>query len=603
MFSNSAISPLIHRALALARSLDEEHPSRVLEAGLQPILEPAGWTWFQAAMDAATGGPGLLDTVDDIVDTLPAEARRTGGIFPTPSPIADQMAGLVEIDPGSAATVIDLSAGTGALLRAVIRRHPSVTTVGVEKEPVLAVAAALGVWESRVAAGDFEIIRDRIYVGDGLASPWAWSEEALPPVAAVIGNPPYVGEKGNRAIFEELRASHPHLEEYFAARMDLLYLFFHRGLDALPAGGRLVYLTSEYWMTATGATRLRRDLLERGVPRRFLRFEGTGLFADAPGHHSLIAVIDRFEADHAPRPGCLATIAGSATSRPVPGELLSESRWTPFVETTTAAWHQDRAELCSPLQALAGDCQGFVSGADRLSGRHFKWLDGGNDAAHEPGAPIFLVDPDELTPFLKSVSAWTLRPVFRGSSILKNQIYYEAPRDLFVLYLDGEVTPSQEEYLLEHLGPFKAVLERRREVQNGRMPWYRLHWPRRRREQAGPKLVVPRRASEPTFCLDLSGAAISSDCTYLVAPRNARSPVRYLTALMLLLNSDDTCRYLKAFGKTKGDLLEFYSDPLRSLPIAAQNIDGELYLVEALWEEEAAEKFWEEVDRRLNAQI
>jgi adenine-specific DNA-methyltransferase len=99
------------------------------------------------------------------------------------------------------------------------------------------------------------------------------------------------------------------------------------------------------------------------------------------------------------------------------------------------------------------------------------------------------------------------------------------------------------------------------------MPWYRLHWPRRREEMVGPKLVVPRRAQEPRFCLDLSGSAISSDCTYLVAPPEVEEPVEYLIRLMLALNSPWVSKWLESNGKRKGKMFEFYSTPLRSLPV------------------------------------
>jgi len=41
----------------------------------------------------------------------------------------------------------------------------------------------------------------------------------------VIGNPPYVGQKGNKEVFEEVRKGE--LKEFFIRNMDYFYFFFH----------------------------------------------------------------------------------------------------------------------------------------------------------------------------------------------------------------------------------------------------------------------------------------------------------------------------------------------------------------------------------------
>jgi adenine-specific DNA-methyltransferase len=483
-----------------------------------------------------------------------------------------------------------------------MRRAPEFRAMGVEKNPVMAIAAAINIAatrrelgrESGRELGGGADSGDRIYVGDGLSADAAWCEwEGR--AAAVLGNPPYLREKGHRDVFRDLKERHGHLAPYFCARMDLQYLFFHRSASFVRPAGRLIFVTSAYWLSATNARNLRRDLAERLQPELLLRVETGGIFADAPGQHTLLSVFRRPE--NAGRGG--VTRAISLEREPADwsavvdkamveqASLLHEPRddifehdsagfgaevWSPFADARTVRWGERLGEKGTRVAELLLDRQGFVSGADRFTARHRKIYEAEGASADEiprKGAPIFLFERSGDVPeSLARLGSTVIRPVLRASKLRPNEIYFRPPGDDVALYLDGELAPEQESVLAEHLGRFRPVLERRREVQSGIMPWYRLHWPRDRAEQTGPKLVVPRRAARPCFALDLSAGAISSDCTYLVlGDSSSDHPLVDLIFLMVALNSPVTERYLRHFGKTKGRQLEFYSEPLRSLPL------------------------------------
>jgi adenine-specific DNA-methyltransferase len=612
----SAINGLAQRALNLARKASPQDPWSELQRSLGPMLCAPLWRTFRASIEVCSVEPTEpTRDLDDVVETLGDEARRHGGVYPTPTLLAQAMVEFVDAGDVAQGSIVDLSAGTGALLRAAITRYPQLTAIGVELVPELAVAAAIGLWEVRLARGEGAPMGDRIYCGDGLRQPTWWEEAPCSSVIAVIGNPPYVGEKGRRDYFVTMRREHPHLAAYFAARMDLLYLFFHRGLDVLATGGKLVYLTSEYWLTATGATKLRQDLMERAVPRHFVRFDKAGVFRDAPGHHSLITVLERKEPGATTPWNCRASTVVSTRGRDantpwlegpdarsghaVPPDAFDERHWTPFLEPQRRHWHEQRASDCTLLGELVRDQQGFVSGADRLSARHARLL---ADMSVPPpeGSPIFIIGAQDRLEIFEALGEWTVRPLLRGSQIEAGRVYFAAPEGERVLYVDGGLPEEHEAFLEDHLGAFRPILAQRREVRSGMIPWYRLHWPRRRRDQVGPKLVTPRRASRPTFCLDLSGSAISSDCTYLVAPAGIDDPIRYLTAVMMLLNSEQTAMYLEGFGKRKGGLFEFYSEPLQRIPLPVRRVDSGLELVPALWTTEQAQSFWASVDAALS---
>lgn len=522
--------------------------------------------------------------------------RRRDGIYATPQPIAEAMASAV--GSGDAPMVVDPAAGDGRLLAATIRESPRATVVGVERHPGMVLATAVRIAAARDATATAGATDDRVYWDDGLRRHHRWPG-GRSSVDAVIMNPPYVGEKGQRARFRAIADRYPDLADRMSARVDLAYLFMHRALDWLGEGGRLVALTPEYWLTATGARTLRHDLMRRSAVRWMIRAPDLQLFDDAPGHHSLISRFDRGELERAPVTRTLAGMpddwreavqkmeAESAGSKPTEegyDDRFRPVRWTPFIDGGVQRWGRTLREAGTRFEELAVDRQGFVSGADRLSTRRYRSLEE-PPADVEVGDPLFLWNRDELRSSqhgdrLTSVAGTVLRPVVRGADLEAGRVIREPPSQTRALYIDDELDAGHQT-VIEHLSPVRPALESRREVRTGRMPWYRLHWPRDRAEQTGPKLVTARRARRSRFALDLSGSSVSSDCTYVVAPGDVDAAVEYLATLMVALNRPEVTNYLRAFGKTKGELLEFYADPLRRLPLPLRREGNRLEWIDA----------------------
>jgi type I restriction-modification system DNA methylase subunit len=98
---------------------------------------------------------------------------------------------------------------------------------------------------------------------DRLRDPHASGEWA----DVAIGNPPYVGEKSIAATMAALQKSHPYWRKFSAAHADYLYNFLILGVSKLRRGGRFAFITTEYWLKATGAAPLR-DYLAQHTPGR-----------------------------------------------------------------------------------------------------------------------------------------------------------------------------------------------------------------------------------------------------------------------------------------------------------------------------------------------
>ncbi|TXD37827.1 N-6 DNA methylase [Lujinxingia vulgaris] len=493
---------------------------------------------------------------------LSDEARRAHGVHFTPDAVAQRLVGLLD-DLATPGPIVDPACGAGALLLAADRRWPRRALVGVERDPLLAMVAALRLLDARRGREHAGV---RIVVGDGLAP----LPDALDGrVAAVVMNPPYVPEKGHGEALAAVLRAHPRFEDVRGTRADLLYYFLARSVEMLAPAGQAAWLTPPHWLRADGACRLRAWLLKRGAMERFAWCEARGVFDATPGQEVLLSAFRRGEALREPRWRAEVILDGtqgdaSAGWQKVQPQSLGEARWSPRADAKVLGWGARRKRQGRPLGELVRDFQGVVSGADRVTRRHERNF--GGEYGWEVGAPIFLSEsahpPERWEPLLPYV-----RPVLRSGRLEAGRTYETEVAHAWMLYLDGEVDAAHLPAVEAVLGPYRPILEARREVRLGKMPWYRLHWPRDARAMRTPKLVVPRRAKHPCFALDLSGAVVSSDCTFLVAPDHVQDTRRYLRALMAELNSEETERYLRVFGKRKGELLEFYSSPLRELPV------------------------------------
>lgn len=473
-----------------------------------------------------------LDELSRADELLMRSERDAAGVFFTPAGLADKMCSLV--GGANVGRVCDPSCGSAELLLAAHRAFGA-RVVGVEINPFLALAAAIRL--AHVGA-DAEIIW-----ADALGEP-------LEEVDLVISNPPYVGEKGRKALFDSVRAAHPELESRFAARMDLAYLFMHHAMDISE---RTILLTSEYWLTADSAFGLRERLVSH-QPIYCHRL-GRGVFESARGHHSLVTTLGFEPSDVFEARGRVDATDGAS--------------WFPFASNSLSDY-----ESLPKLEELARDQQGFVSGLDRATGRHLEL---------EKGAPFFIARSDELEDRDLSGGGWW-RPILRARDCRRNAVFVDPPSNEYVLWLDDVVELEEP---MERLKLARDRLSKRREVEKGSMPWYRLHWPRKRSDQIAPKLVVPRRAREATFCLDLSASHVSSDCTYILAEGH-QDPISYLVRLMLSLNSEETAAYLDEFAKRKGEIIEFYSTPLKRVPVFVEERAGQWRLIDDRLERQAA---------------
>ncbi|NCU32659.1 MAG: hypothetical protein EOM23_07000, partial [Candidatus Moranbacteria bacterium] len=186
------------------------------------------------------------------------------------------------------------------------------------------------------------------------------------------------------------------------------------------------------------------------------------------------------------------------------------------------------------------------------------------------GDPIFIFDEEQLNRLgLSADEKKYVRPFYKNSAIKRGCIHYGY--HLFVLYLNACNDESKIPAFVEYLSKFIAILNPRREVENGRIRWFDLWWPRERSIFESEKLVTSRRAKQNTFAYENMGTYPQSDITLITPKAETKESLKYLFSL---LNSSFLNDWYGRNTKKKGNMREYYFTPLSKVPIRKIDFDN-----------------------------
>ncbi len=396
----------------------------------------------------------------------------------------------------------------------------------------------------------------------------------------VIGNPPYVGEKGNKDTFRNIKNS-PLGEKFHLGKMDLFYFFFHFGIDVLKDNGTLSYITTNYFITATGAKKLISDLRERTTILRMVNFGEMKIFESALGQHNMITIVKKGQYPI----NAQTVITNRSGYLKNSDEVIQDILSLKDPETRYADIAQDQlfsngniqlsqnsidsvltriAAESTTLIDVAGISQGVLSGADTLTDKHLKLY---GDLGKK-GDGIFVLNLEnardkEFFDSIPEIEKSILKPFYKNSDIGK--YYTKKQPTKFIFYVDKNLDISKFPCSLRHLERFKKILSEKRETKQGKLPWYCLHWSRNENIFTQNKIVVPYRSETNTFSFIDTPWYFRTDA-YSIIPNQFN-----ILTLLGILSSRLIYSWLKVKGKNKGEVLELFYDPLSKIPIPRLN--------------------------------
>lgn len=395
----------------------------------------------------------------------------------------------------------------------------------------------------------------------------------------VLCNPPYLGQKNHRTVFEELRR-HPRWQERITPKSDLIYLFFHLALDLLAPQGIAGFLTTAYWPQATAATELRKRLQRESVLLELFNFGNERIFERALGQHNLITILSRFQQQPAP----VCHLGNEKTHIGCPQAQLYSGG---HLGIQTEPMPGPIATLLKKMQAVhlslvdvAQVSNGLMTGCDKafiLTAAEKNLLN---------ATPTEL---NKLKPFFKNSDIYAYKPLLTPQYFLIDFFYPQ----------DRDTDFSHYPRLREHLARFRKILLARKQNNNGidKQLAAGKYWfgsVRRKMDFEQEKLVIAHRSKTNAFAYAPGAWYASSDVYFITHPKKPFS----LWYLLALFNSAPYYAWLYFKGKRKGDLLELYAQPLKLLPVPQVTIVQQQQLEKLAQEmyQHSSEKLQQKID-------
>ena len=402
----------------------------------------------------------------------------------------------------------------------------------------------------------------------------------------LIANPPYIGEKGNMETFRKIK-KYP-LGNYYLGKMDIFYFFFHLALNLGKKHSIIAFITTNYYLTAFGAKKLRRDFKERAIIRYLINFNELKIFESAQGQHNMITIMRKAHDDDAVAQTCITKRKGLATQELLQKILHGDDEETQYFHVAQEDLYdgdeyyirlsgistisdnpiqiilEKVKKQGSPLGVICNVNQGIVTGADKVSQKHiYKY---GIEA--EIGEGIFVLSEKEVENLnIIEEEKDILKTWFKNSNIKK--YFTNIATTEYLIDLNYTSRPNINDYpsVKGHLFRFKKMLENRPKPGTLISAFNKGYWwvltTSRQQDFNGPKIVAPQRSPINTFGYNEVPWYAASDVFYITKKDRTLS-LKYILAL---LNSKIIYLWLYFRGKRKGETLELIVKPLSEIPI------------------------------------
>jgi hypothetical protein len=393
----------------------------------------------------------------------------------------------------------------------------------------------------------------------------------------VIGNPPYIGEKGNKNLFEPLKNTKLG-SAFYVGKMDIYYFFFHQGINLLKEHGNLNYITTNYYLTSTSGKKLRNDFRDRTSIINLMNFNEYKIFESALGQHNIITMLFKGSVERNASTAnvkfkgiydsvILNSILNKNCTNVKYRIVEQESLYNDGnikIEDENIDFILNKISNNSRLEDIADVKVGLRTGIDKISKKH-KQL----EPSLTEGDSVFVIRKDEITKFNKNERD-VIKPLYKNSNIKK--WVFDPDYQNYVLYIKKETNINKYVSIESHLHKFKKVINIVRG--NEGEIWYSIVRPRENSIFIGEKIICSQRTKYNDFAFNNSEFYASSDVYYIRKPKN-QIRLKYLLAI---LNSKLIYIWLYNRGKRKGDYLELYQEPLSKIPIKEAKINIQVKL-------------------------
>lgn len=409
----------------------------------------------------------------------------------------------------------------------------------------------------------------------------------------VLANPPYLGEKGNKEIFRNIKET-KFGKCFYKRKMDLFYFFFHKSLDIAKSNGTISFISTNYFITADGAINLRKDFFTRSLICKMINFNELRIFDSAKGQHNMITILKK-NINHNGEfvtELCITKRTGSANNK-ILSKILSwgDEHSDYFILKEDGLYDSDEKYIrfinnqlsekggilenilnkISNNSILLGEIknvnQGVLSGVNTITAHHIKKFEL-NDI--DKGNGVFVINKSELDSLgLNQNERKLIKPYYKNSDISRYFTHTKRTKR-YLIYLTRDLEIDDYPNIKSYIYKYRQVIENRSQ-DRGEMQaalklgkWWVIFAARPDIDFEGEKIVFPQRSLCNTFGYNQKPWYAGTDVYFITNKEDNKFELKYILAL---LNSKLMYIWLYFKGKRKGELLELLYKPITEIPI------------------------------------
>ena len=369
----------------------------------------------------------------------------------------------------------------------------------------------------------------------------------------VIANPPYVGHKGGqKKLFQELKKTE-FGKRFNNERMDLFYYFFHLAIDKVKDGGNIAFITTNYYITADSAVKLRKDFKERVSILKLINFNELKIFDSARGQHNMLTFLQKrnnkdeiceiflTNRNEVANPNLLLEILSKSDKQTTYYDLKQSELYEGEMNYIRIFYGKLKnkkrfEEILNKLKDGNGDLnsicylsQGMVSGLDRISRKHITKFP---ELIEHEGEGVYVVDKKRKDEIGKSP---LFKPWFKNSDINKYKV--NESNSLWIIQTHTQLDLNNFGNIQNHLMKYEKVIKTRN-YDSGELSkakklgkWWAMSSSRREFDFSKPKIVSPQRSYQNTFAYTLKEWTASAD-VYFITLKDKDFDLKYILSLL-----------------------------------------------------------------------
>lgn len=388
----------------------------------------------------------------------------------------------------------------------------------------------------------------------------------------VVGNPPYVGEKGRKDIFRPIREV---FKDRYESNSDIFYFFFMKSIDILKENGNFGFITTNYFLTADGAVKLRKELKERTAIYNLINFNEMKLFESALGQHNIITIfkkttqildtniINVISPDNITQKQLFKNSDEVEVFTVKSDELYDGDKNYIRVSKQGNSLENVFAKMISNSRFISEICLlgvGFKTGTDKIVKKDIDKVYEVKPININLKDGVFILNEEEYKKIKPENEL--IYKCYKSSDI--EQYSSSSWKKLYIIWTNKNTDIKKYPNIKNHLEKYKKILDFKMQDRGETLPWYSNYRAREYDVFANKnKIVFPYRSKLNIFSYSDDDYFASGDILYL-RQKDKNFNIKYILAL---LNSRLYYTWLYYKGKRKGEILELYVTPISQVPI------------------------------------